>query len=76
LLSEPPAELPPDNFLRQGDCVMIDAATLQLTEVACVPPYDAKVQVVLNFGDQCPTGTERYNDPRGRGEACVYRVPE
>lgn len=75
MLSADPKPVQPDNFLIQGDCVTIDEARLELTEVACTTPYDAKVQSVLNFDDLCPTGTEEYRDPQGRGIACVLRVP-
>ena len=55
----------------------IDEARLELTEVACTTPYDAKVQSVLNFDDLCPTGTEEYRDPQGRGIVMavdIYRL--
>jgi hypothetical protein len=75
LLGGDPAPVPPDNFLVQGDCVTIDEARLELTEVVCTSRHDAKVQTVLNFDELCPTGTEQYRDPQGRGIACVLRVP-
>ncbi len=75
LLGDEPPPVVPDNFLVQGDCVTIDPGGTQLTEVACTDGYDAKVQTVMNFGEVCPTGTEQFRDPMGRGEACVLRVP-
>jgi hypothetical protein len=75
LLGDEPPPVVPDNFLVQGDCVTIDLGGTKLTEVACTDTYDAKVQTVMNFGEVCPTGTEQFPDPMGRGEACVLRVP-
>ena len=75
LLGDDPKPVQPDNFLVQGDCVTVDEARLELAEVACTSVHDAKVQSVLNFDDLCPTGTEEYRDPQGRGIACVLRVP-
>ncbi len=64
----------PDNFLVQGDCVAIAAGSQAITEVACSGAHDGTVGQVMNFGAVCPTGTEKFPDPMGRGEACVIRV--
>ena len=75
VMSEPTPPPPVDGILRQGDCVTIDAAGGVLTEVRCLQPNDGKVQIVVNFDDQCPTGTEQYREPQGLGWACILPVP-
>lgn len=75
MLSDPAPPPAVDNLLRQGDCVDIDESQGLLTEVRCLQPNEGKVQVVVNFDDQCPTGTERYREPQGLGWACILRVP-
>lgn len=74
LLGDDAPPVVPDNFLVRGDCVTIDRAATALAEVACTEVYDGKVQQVMNFGEVCPTGTEQFPDPMGRGEACVLTV--
>jgi hypothetical protein len=75
IMSDPVPPPPVDNVLRQGDCVSIDETLGRLTEVACLQPNEGKVQIVVNFDKDCPTGTERYQEPQGMGWACVLRVP-
>jgi hypothetical protein len=75
IMSEPAPPPPVDGVLRQGDCVTIDPAGGLLTEVRCLQPNDGKVQIVVNFDDQCPTGTVQYREPQGLGWACILPVP-
>jgi hypothetical protein len=75
ITSEPTPPPPVDNVLRQGDCVSIDETLGVLTEVECLQPNEGKVQIVVNFDNDCPTGTERYREPQGLGWACILRVP-
>lgn len=75
IMSEPVPSPPVDNVLRQGDCVSIDETLGVLTEVECLQPNEGKVQNVVNFDRDCPTGTERYREPQGLGWACILRVP-
>lgn len=74
ILSDPPPPAPVDNMLLQGECVDVDEARLELTEVRCVGPHEGTVQTVVNFDAACPTGTEQYREPQGRGWACVARA--
>jgi len=74
ILSDPPPAVPVDNMLVQGECVDVDEDLLELREVRCLEPHEASVQTVVNFDDGCPTGTEQYREPQGRGWACIVRT--
>ena len=70
-LYEPAADPPPDNILRPGSCVAIEANG-DAREVNCSAEDDDLVVVTLVAVDEpCPEGLPAYRDRQGLGMACV-----
>jgi hypothetical protein len=73
-LYEPAADPPPDNLLRPGSCVTIEANG-DAREVNCSGSEEELVVVTLVEHDQaCPEGLPAYRDRQGLGMACVRPV--
>ncbi len=70
IITKPSKPLPPDNLLLPGSCVVVqpngDAA-----EVNCTQAHDGIVQVVVPFGETCPSGMDPHRDRQGMGIACI-----
>ena len=76
MFTDPADPAVPDGILRAGDCVVV-GSTLDVAEVRCDGAHDAVVQSLVPFDRTCPTGTERFRDRQGMGNACVVRrVPD
>ena len=71
---EPGTDPPPDNVLRPGSCVMIEANN-DAGEINCTGSADELVVAsIVAVDERCPEGLAAYRDRQGLGMACV-RVP-
>lgn len=79
-LRSPSTPARPDNVLRPGSCVTIEA-NRDAREVTCSGVDDLVVVELVAFDGVCPAGLSAYRDRQGMGFACVSRrtttsVPE
>lgn len=65
-----PDEPGPDNILRPGSCVTIEA-NRDAREVTCDGTSDLVVRTLVGFEEACPYGTAAHRDRQGMGWACV-----
>lgn len=75
-LTDPAEPAPIDKVVRVGSCVAIDAARLEVDEVACTESHDAVVEQVVPFDATCPYDLTGYRDRQGMGIACVRPVSD
>lgn len=68
--TDPGPDPPPDNILRNGDCVeFLDNGDAR--EVRCTGVDDNVVRAFVAFDATCPGFTEAHRDRQGMGVACV-----
>ncbi|MCU1504429.1 MAG: hypothetical protein JWM12_3783, partial [Ilumatobacteraceae bacterium] len=72
IIAKPAKPIPPDNVLTAGSCVAVQPND-DVAEVNCTDIHDGVVEVVVTFGERCPTGTEPHRDRQGMGTACIRR---
>jgi molecular chaperone DnaJ len=65
-----PRQPAPDNLLRPGSCVALDANG-DAREVACASGSGLVVERLVPFDGDCPDGTEPHRDRQGMGVACI-----
>jgi molecular chaperone DnaJ len=72
IITKPSKPVPPDNVLGPGSCIVVQQND-DVAEVNCTDTHDGVVEVLVSFGERCPTGTEPHRDRQGMGTACIRR---
>jgi molecular chaperone DnaJ len=70
ILRGPPTEIPVDNVIEAGSCVVIEQNG-DAREVSCSADHDGIVERLVPFDARCPADTSTHRDRQGMGLACV-----
>jgi molecular chaperone DnaJ len=73
IFSDPGKEMPPDQLLQSGSCVLIEPDQ-SVREVSCSDAHDGVVRQLIGFDMTCPGQSQPYRDRQGMGIACVDAV--